>query len=497
MRRIGVYILLTLTILWSVDAIALSYRIIDTGQIDYYGTISKIDPPQSGEAFYGQDAQHEGTQPSYRDNGDGTITDLNTDLMWQKELPAAKYNYAESVDYADTCTVGGYTDWRLPTIKELYSLALFSGQTGITESTSIPYLDTDYFDFRFGGVVDSRERFIDSQYATSTIYRGTTMGGNETMFGFNFVDGRIKGYPTSKDFDIRLVRGRNDYGVNNFVDNSDGTITDWATGLMWDQAGSTKGMNWEEALAWAQERNAENHLGYGDWRLPNAKELQSIVDYDRSPSATGSAAISPVFDIPVVTDEAGNDSSPFYWTSTTHYDGPKPNKAVYLSFGEALGYMRGGWMDVHGAGSQRSDPKAGDPDDYPEGFGPQGDAIRIYNYVRLVRDASATTATGVMDRQSETAVPNQFQLRQNYPNPFNSSTTIRYHIGEAGVVQLDVFDLNGQKVKSLVKTRHTPGSYQVSWDGRNEDGLGTASGMYLIRLQIGHSSDVHKMTLLK
>lgn len=57
---------------------------------------------------------------------------------------------------------------------------------------------------------------------------------------------------------------------------------------------------------------------------------------------------------------------------------------AYVAFGEALGYM-GRWIDVHGAGAQRSDPKTGDPDDYSEGFGPQGDAIRILNFVRLVR----------------------------------------------------------------------------------------------------------------
>ena len=49
------------------------------------------------------------------------------------------------------------------------------------------------------------------------------------------------------------------------------------------------------------------------------------------------------------------------------------------------GYWQSAWIDVHGAGAQRSDPKEGDPGDYPEGNGPQGDAIRIYNYVRCVR----------------------------------------------------------------------------------------------------------------
>ena len=68
--------------------------------------------------------------------------------------------------------------------------------------------------------------------------------------------------------------------------------------------------------------------------------------------------------------------------------------AVYVAFGRALGWMqfppgRGALqlMDVHGAGAQRSDPKSGDPADYPHGRGPQGDVVRILNHVRCVRDA--------------------------------------------------------------------------------------------------------------
>lgn len=58
-----------------------------------------------------------------------------------------------------------------------------------------------------------------------------------------------------------------------------------------------------------------------------------------------------------------------------------------MAFGRAMGVMQGTWIDVHGAGAQRSDPKSGNPADFPIGRGPQGDAIRIYNYVRLVRDS--------------------------------------------------------------------------------------------------------------
>jgi len=168
------------------------------------------------------------------------------------------------------------------------------------------------------------------------------------------------------------------------------------------------GMNWEDALAWVEQKNAENYLGYSDWRLPNAKEMQSIVDYGRSPDATSSAAIDPVFNISQITNEAGQLDYPWFWTSTTHVKSSgNGSDAVYIAFGRALGYMNNTWMDVHGAGAQRSDPKSGDPADYPTGHGPQGDAIRIYNYVRLVRGGtSGNIVAGGAVEQGSTFSPN-------------------------------------------------------------------------------------------
>ena len=121
--------------------------------------------------------------------------------------------------------------------------------------------------------------------------------------------------------------------------------------------------------------------------LPNVKELQSLVDYTRSPDATNSPAIDPVFDTTEIVNEAGQVDCGFVWSSTTHGNwSQRPgNAGAYVSFGRAMGFMNG-WTDVHGAGAQRSDPKTGDAADHPEGFGPQGDAIRILNYARLVRD---------------------------------------------------------------------------------------------------------------
>lgn len=380
-------------------SLSAQYTIVDTGQTEFFNNKSSISEPEPGEAFYGQDANFNGNQPSYTDNGDGTILDNNTGLTWTKSFEVLSYD--DAVKKAENMKLNGFNDWRVPSIKEAYSLILFSGKDASSKNMSKvnknakPFIDTDYFDFEYGS---NGKRIIDTQILTSTIYKGRTMGRSETVFGVNMADGRIKGYPLydprskqAKEYTVYFVRGNQDYGKNDFSSNKD-TVLDSATGLMWDKNDSSKGFNWEEALKWVQEKNSENYLGFNDWRLPNAKELQSIVDYSRSPQETNSAAIDPVFNISKIKDEDGKDNYPFFWTSTTHENSKNAKSAVYICFGEALGFLkdpksgRTNLTDVHGAGAQRSDSKTGDPDDYPKGHGPQGDVVRIYNYARLVRD---------------------------------------------------------------------------------------------------------------
>lgn len=382
----------------STTVIAETYPIVDTGQTIAYGNNK------------GQDAHYSANAPSYKDNGDGTVTDNVTGLMWTQD-PGQKMTFDDAVKNASQCKTGGHTDWRLPTIKELYSLIQLNGidpdPMGTDTSGLKPFIDETVFKFQYGNP-SKNERIIDSQFATSTKYVSTTMGGNETMFGVNFADGRIKGYPIKnrrgdKTFFVLYVRGSEAYGVNRFMDNGDGTITDEATGLTWIQADSGKGMDWPSALKYAEEME---FAGHSDWRLPNAKELQSIIDYTRSPDTTDSAAIAPIFECTAIENEGGKKDYAHYWTSSTHIGAKSTDTAVYFAFGRSLGFMkdrRSGeytLMDVHGAGSQRSDPKVGDASRFPHGRGPQGDVIRIENMIRLVRGGDVETVDAPIAEES-------------------------------------------------------------------------------------------------
>lgn len=383
------------------------FPIPDTMQSTCYNASLEIECPAKGETYFGQDAQHLGPQQSYTDNADGTITDNITGLMWVQTPDLNgdgsiniddKLSLDEALAGAEAFNLGGYDDWRLPNITEMYSLMNFngidpSGYESDDPSGLTPFIDTNVFDFGYGDT-NARERLIDGQMASSTRYVWNTMNGEaETLFGVNFADGRIKGYGLilhgrDKEFYVMYVRGAEGYGKPDLTDNGDGTVTDAASGLMWTQTDNGSAVSWEAALRWAGEMNAAAYLGHTDWRVPNVKELQGIVNYTRSPDTTNSAALDPIFKISEITNEAGQPDYPFHWSSTTHanFTDHPGTFAAYVSFGRAMGYMDG-WTDVHGAGAQRSDPKAGDAAEYPEGNGPQGDAIRVLNHVRLVRDA--------------------------------------------------------------------------------------------------------------
>jgi len=386
-----------------------SFSVVDTNQTTCYSSSSGQSVTCVGS---GHDADYSGNQPDYSVNGDGLmVTDNVTGLIWQQSSDlnsdgelnySDKLTQAEAVSHCETLTYADRSDWRLPNIKEAYSLILFSGKDasnyqGSDTSTLTPFIDSK-FDWAFGDTTTSEgiaagDRIIDAQYASSTLYVSTTMNNDPTMFGVNYVDGRIKGYPTHiKEYYVRCVAGNTSYGINDFIDNDDETISDNATTLMWQQNDS-EAANWDDAVSACETTTTASH---SDWRLPNAKELQSILDYTKSPDTDADAAISSLFNATSFLNEESMTDWGYYWSSTSHVDNDgNGSNAAYVSFGRALGYMQGNILDVHGAGSQRSNDKLnvatepGAQSATSNGTfyykGPQGDILRTSNKIRCVR----------------------------------------------------------------------------------------------------------------
>ena len=94
-----------------------------------------------------------------------------------------------------------------------------------------------------------------------------------------------------------------------------------------------------------------------------------------------------------------------------------------------------------------------------------------------------------------------FQLKvnqiSNYPNPFNPTTTINYSLKENSKVELDIYNIKGQKVKSLVNEVLPAGEYSVIWDGRDSNDKRVSSGIYFYKLKAGDFQRVRKMILLR
>jgi hypothetical protein len=88
-------------------------------------------------------------------------------------------------------------------------------------------------------------------------------------------------------------------------------------------------------------------------------------------------------------------------------------------------------------------------------------------------------------------------LQQNYPNPFNPFTTIEFSVGKGSLVSLTIFNAKGERVKDLLHEEHSPGNYQVVWDGRDDMGRQVSSGVYFFVMEAGEFTSVKKMLMVK
>ncbi|MEW8375413.1 MAG: DUF1566 domain-containing protein [Candidatus Thiodiazotropha sp.] len=350
---------------------AVRNRVPDSGQTDCFSNRQRVACGDLQQRFKGQDGHYSARQ-GYRDNGDGTVTDRVTGLRWQQAHNAQRLTYRDAAEACSRLELGGQRAWRLPTITELFSISHWRNQ-----GEGQYYIDRRFFDLEEPGpeiLADDPFRSTHNtammgQTWSSTEYSGEILLGSATphVFFFNFLDGRIKAAPKrgrSRLF-YRCVSGE-PWGDNLFQDNRDGSVTDAALKLMWQQADDGQPRDWSQALGYCEGLNL---AGYSDWRLPNIKELQTLADYRYS-----DPAIDPNF-------FRQQDRAGWFWSSTTH--GENPAMASYICFGPCTS-VEG--EDVHGAGAQRSDPKTGNPSRW-RARGGQRDETRIFNYALCVRDA--------------------------------------------------------------------------------------------------------------
>ena len=94
-------------------------------------------------------------------------------------------------------------------------------------------------------------------------------------------------------------------------------------------------------------------------------------------------------------------------------------------------------------------------------------------------------------------LPMSFNLAQNYPNPFNSSTEINFELAESKDVELNVYNVLGKKIATLVNMDQNAGSFQVTWDGMDMFGNNSASGVYFYKIIAGDFVDMKKMILIR
>jgi hypothetical protein len=296
---------------------AANYKLPDSGQTTCYQLVDPYDEiPCDGT---GQDGEYSINPMSFKDNGNGTVTDNNTGLMWQKEDDNQKYNWYEasgtydatynntSLDVCGSLNLGEHTDWRLPTKTELIGLV-------------------DYG-------VPSPEPVIQTLFFPNTELSGYWTATNVPSYpniawAVFFNEGSSLYKNASDAYYVRCVRGGQKSQV--LVDNGDDTVTDGRTGLVWQKDGQDSIQTWDYAIAHCKQLPLG---GYSDWRLPNVRELESLVDAAKS---------SPAID----TDFFPNTPNSYYWSSSTYVSYPQTAWSVDFGYGKVIRGIKGSHYNV-------------------------------------------------------------------------------------------------------------------------------------------------------
>jgi len=339
-----------------------------TGQEECYrgsfiGLCSSTDYPGQ-DGFYRAGCPKTGR---YVDNRDKTVTDSCTGLVWQKGTAPGVYTWQQALKYCEALTLAGQDDWRLPNIRELRSIV----DHGRSEPAIDPifgavsnwYWSSSTQDgqpsgawgvhLRDGGVSqifdakglsghvravrggyhpsngdvngDGRLDIGDAIYLLNYLFAsgpspepivcagGLPATGQEKCYdeAGNVIDCESADYPGQDGF-YRAGCPK----TRRFVDNRDQTVTDSCTGLVWQKRAPLQVFRWEEALKYCEGLSL---AGHDDWRLPNIRELESIVDYGRWDPAFDPIFSGPTGDFYFSSSSNARDGSA--WVVTWPYGG--------------------------------------------------------------------------------------------------------------------------------------------------------------------------------
>lgn len=300
--------------------------VLKTGQVNSYDVNGDIvtDGSIKDDGYY-----RTGKPVSYT-SGNDLVTDVSTGLLWQddesiKKPWVTKDNY-EAGNYFDTsgdtaatyCSdlllIGG--GWRLPTIQELKSLVDY-GQHD-------PSITPDLFN-------NINHEYLSKYWSSTTAASTTAAPTTYDLFArtVTFYDGSVGNVDKDWNYNVRCVQDGNMMPSNLSRDESSKIVTDWTTGLQWqdDESADTTRLSWEEAIDYCE--NTLTLGGWLDWRMPNANELFSIMDHSRR---------DPAIDTSVFVNTDISLTTPT-WTSTTNHSATEKAWGVY--FGTGL-FLSGG-----------------------------------------------------------------------------------------------------------------------------------------------------------
>jgi hypothetical protein len=322
-RKKGISLTICLVLLM-VTGNGLTSPVPDTGQSKCYDNSVETLCPSPGQPYYGQDSNYDINSQSFTKlDGNGValpddalswvmVKDNVTGLIWEtKANKDGVQNYGDPHDADNTYTwydsnpntnggysgtpgngtdtegfikalnnarYGGYSDWRLPTVNELSYI--------VDRSLNNPSINMKYFP----------NTTMNYYYLSSTTYTHSPYCAWSVWFSYGIC---MYEYKSDTYGYARAVRGGHSGVAGRWGINNDGTVSDYSTGLMWQQA-TVKNMTWDQALAYCENLSLAGHT---DWRLPNIHELISLSDYGK---------YNPAIDINAFPDTA----SDFYWSST-------------------------------------------------------------------------------------------------------------------------------------------------------------------------------------